>query len=150
MEKYKINNKTLAIMPINKKRSKVYEKSNIIIVEQSAKKIISENCSYYGSSYEGRKKGTSDLIGVTHKAPIVIQEDRNIIFFPTSSPRLNDCGWIALNNISSYSPHEGESVIKFNNNMLLQVNVSNKIIDNQVLRSTRLEAVLRKRKNQKY
>ncbi len=146
---YRINQKTLAIIPINRKKSKIYENNTIIIVDKNANKIISENCEYYGSSYEGRKKGTQELIGVTHKAPILVQEEKDIIFFPTSSPRLNDCCWISLNNLDNYSAIDDESLIKFNNDIILQVNVSNKIIDHQVLRSTRLESVLNKRKKSK-
>lgn len=148
MENYQINSKTLAIMPIGRKHSKIYENENVIIVDKPVSRIISENCEYNGSSYAGRKKGTMELIGVTHKAPIVVQEDKKLIFFPTCSPRMNDCGWISLNNIESYVPYEnGESLITFSNNFMLQVNVSNKIINNQVLRATRLEAVIEKRKN---
>ncbi len=139
----------MAIIPINKKKSKVYEIDGVYIIEKNAKKIISENCEYFGSSYEGRKKGTMELIGVTHKAPILIEDSNNLIFFPTSSPRLNDCGWISLNNLDSYQSYDEESIISFQNNLKLQVAVSNRILDNQVLRATRLESVIRKRKCKK-
>ena len=144
---YRINTKTLAIVPLSKKKTKVYENDNVIIINKNAQKIIAENCEYFGSSYDGRKKGTMELIGITHKAPILIEDSNNIIFFPTSSPRLNDCSWISLNNIDSYQPYDDESIISFQNNLKLQVNVSNKIINNQVLRATRLESVIRKRKS---
>lgn len=146
LDSYTINDKTLAIVPISRKKSKVYENQNIIIVNKSTNKIISENCEYFGSSYAGRKKGTMELIGITHKAPILIEDSHNLIFFPTTSPRLNDCSWISLNNIDSYFPHDDESLITFQNNLTIQVNVSNKIINNQVLRATRLESVANKRK----
>lgn len=149
MENYAISSKTLAIMPINKKRSKVYENENAFVVEKNARKIIAENCEYYGSSYEGRKKGTMELIGITHKAPILIEDSENLIFFPTSSPRLNDCGWVSLNNLDSYTPYDDESIIRFHNNLTLQVHASNKIINNQVLRATRLESIIYKRKNRR-
>ncbi|MCI8498576.1 MAG: hypothetical protein HFG33_04170 [Bacilli bacterium] len=149
MENYTISSKTLAIMPINKKRSKVYENENAFVVEKNARKIIAENCEYYGSSYEGRKKGTMELIGITHKAPILIEDSENLIFFPTSSPRLNDCGWVSLNNLDSYTPYDDESIIRFHNNLTLQVHASNKIINNQVLRATRLESIIYKRKNRR-
>lgn len=148
-EYYKINSDTLAIIPISKKKTKIYENDNVLVINKNAKKIISENCEYFGSSYEGRKKGTMELIGITHKAPILIEDSNNLIFFPTSSPRLNDCGWISLNNLDSYQPYDEESIISFQNNLKLQVGVSNKIIDNQVLRATRLESIARKRKHQK-
>lgn len=146
MNNYTINNKTLAIIPISPNRSKIYESNNVIIVAKNTQKIIEENCEYYGSSYLGRKRGTLDLIGVTHKSPIVIEDSNGIIFFPTCSPRLKDCSWISLNNIEEYAPYDKSSIIKFQNNLTLQIPVSNKIINNQVLRATRLESVLNRRK----
>ena len=86
------------------------------------------------------------MTGVTHKAPILVEDSHNIIFFPTSSPRLSNCGWISLNNIDSFRPYDDESLIRFNNNLTLQVSASNKIINNQVLRATRLESIIYKRK----
>jgi len=146
MKDYMINSNTLAIIPISETKSKIYENNNVIIVEKSAIKIVSDNCEYYGSSYEGRRKGTVDLIGVTHKSPIVIEESKSLIFFPTCSPRLSECGWISLNNLDNFSPYDNNSVIRFQNNLTLQLAVSTKIINNQVLRATRLESVLKRRK----
>ena len=56
MRDYTISDKTLAIIPISEKKSKIYENNNVIIVPKPAQKIIEENCEYYGSSYQGRKK----------------------------------------------------------------------------------------------
>lgn len=146
MNNYTINRRTLALIPIAHDKTKVYENNNVIIVAKNSQKLIEENCVYYGSSYAGRKKGTVDLIGVTHKSPIVIEDTNGIIFFPTCSPRLKDCSWISLNNLDNYGPYDRESIIRFKNNLTLQLPVSNKIINNQVLRATRLESVLYHRK----
>ncbi len=147
---YIINTETLAIVPINKKKSKIYENEGVFIINKSAKRIIEDNCSYFGSTYDGRKKSTSKLIGVTHKAPILIEETNELIFFPTTSPRLNDCTWIALNQIDNYQRYdECESMISFQNDAKLLVNVSNKSIENQVMRATRLGSVLRQKKKKK-
>ena len=145
MEKYRISSKTLAVLPISKNRTKVYENDDIIIVDQNVQKIIEENCSYYGSSYNLRKEYTEKLIGVTHKSPIIIEDASNIIFFPTSSPRLRECGWISLNNLESNKQVGDFSQITFFNNLKVNLNVSNRIINNQILRSTRLESIARKR-----
>lgn len=146
MNSYTINKKTLAIVPISDSKTKIYENNNVIIVADSVKNLIEDNCRFYGSSYEGRKKGTNDLIGVTHKSPIIIEDSSGLIFFPTCSPRLKNCSWISLNNIESYKRFQADSIITFQNNLTLKVPVSTKIINNQVLRATRLEAVHQKRK----
>ncbi len=146
MKNYTISSETLAVIPINKKKSKIYETDNVIIIEKSAKKIIEENCRYYGSSYEGRRRGTVELIGITHKSPIIIEDSNDIIFFPTCSPRIKECGWISLNNVENYEAFNNNSLIIFNNNLKLEIPVSNKIINNQILRATRLESVMNKRR----
>ena len=145
MKSYTINSKTLAIVPIGNKKSKVYEMGNVLIIDKGAKKIIEESCEYYGSTYEGRRKGTISLIGVTHKSPIVVENTQNIIFFPTSSPRIKDCSWISLNNLDTYAPFDNDSTIRFQNNLTIKLPVSSKIIGNQVLRAARLESVIRKK-----
>ena len=42
------------------------------------------------------------MIGTSIKAPVIIEESKNIIFFPTSSPRNNICNWISYNNLIKY------------------------------------------------
>lgn len=145
MKNYKINEDTLAIVPISKDKTKVYEKENVIIVSEGSMKLIEDNCAYYGNSYEGRKIRTQQMIGITHKPPIVIEESHSIVFFPTSSPRLKDCCWISLNNIDNSKSCGNFSIIEFNNESKLRVNVSSHIINSQVLKAARLESVSRRR-----
>ena len=145
MKNYTINKNTLAIVPIGKKKSKVYESSNVLIINKSTIKIIEESCEYYGSTYEGRKKGTSNLIGITHKPPIIIENSQCLIFFPTASPRIKDCSWISLNNLDTYAPFDQDSTIRFFNNLTIKLPISKRILDNQVLRATRVESVIKKK-----
>ena len=88
MSSYEISKETLAILPLDNYRSKVVEKGNTIIIEKTPMEIIDGSCRFFGSSYHGRHLGTQNLIGVSHKAPIIIEESKEIIFFPTNSPRL--------------------------------------------------------------
>lgn len=148
MDIYKINESTLALVPIDENRTKVYESDNIIVIPQNSKKIIEENCRYYGSSFEGRKQGTTELIGVTHKSPIIIEDSHEIIFFPTTSPRGKNCCWLSLNNIDCNRAFDGDTLIRFSNNLTLRMEVSNKIINNQILRATRLGSVHQRRKKE--
>jgi competence protein ComK len=146
MISYEINRNTLAIIPINDTQTKVVEKDNIFIVESSSIDIIRNSCEFFGSSYLGRKEGTKKLTGITHKSPIIIEDSNDIIFFPTCSPRIKECGWISLNNVENYKAFNKNSLIIFNNNLKLEIPVSNKIINNQMLKATRLESVMNKRR----
>lgn len=147
MNSYEINSETQAIIPIGDDKSKIIESSRTLIVNQSPMKIIDSSCKYFGSSYQGRFIGTKNLIGVSHKAPIIIEETKEIIFFPTNSPRLDNCAWLSLKHLQNYKKSNNNSVITFNSGYLLSLDISYGSLDNQVLRATRLESVLRLRKN---
>ncbi len=146
MQNYEINADTLAIIPLNDYKSKIIERYKEIEIDQTPMKIIDNSCKYFGSSYKGRFYGTRNLIGVSHKAPIIVEESREIIFFPTSSPRLYECAWISLKNINDYKRSINSSIIIFNSGYNLELDMSYGSLDNQILRAARLESVLRKRK----
>lgn len=146
MDTYEINNSTLAIIPISKNCSKVIEKENNYIINNSTTDIIDHSCKFFGSSYNGRCEGTKNLVGFNYKSPIIIEESREIIFFPTSSPRFDNCSWISLNNIDKYIKKENKSSIYFKNGINLDFKISYSSLENQILRATMLESKLRQRK----
>ena len=147
MISYEINRNTMALIPINDKQTKIIERNRIFIINQNIMDIIKYSCEYFGSSYLGRKEGTRKLTGITHKSPIIIEESNNLIYFPTESPRLNSCSWIGFNNIKKYINNNGKATIIFDNDKVLDLNISYNSLDNQVLRSSKLESILRKRLN---
>lgn len=144
-ESYEINNSTLALIALENK-TKVIEEEREFFIDKTPSNILEESCEYFGSSYLGRKIGTKNLIGITHKSPIIIEESREIIFFPTSSPRLNNCSWISLNNIKNFIKNNEKTKIIFDNQKEIIVDVSFGIMENQILRASLLESTLRKRK----
>jgi len=143
---YEINDATVAIIPMGKDRSKVIEITKEILVSKPPIQIIKESCSYFGSTYRGRNLGTKELIGVTHKVPIIVEESKEIIFFPTMSPQSRDCSWISLKNIKNYMRNHSSSMIEFIGGYHLTLNISYGSLDSQILRAARLESVLRSRK----
>lgn len=146
MNDYEINSDTLAIIPLGDNISEVYESEAKYIVNKSPNAIIKDNCEFYGSSYEGRCKGTKNLTGIKSKYPIIIEESRNIIFFPTSSVRSNKNIWIALNNIKSYSEKNLNGIITFKNNEKMDLEISYYSLDNQICRAYMLNSKLYDRK----
>ena len=146
MDNYEINDNTIALI-FNNFKTLVYEKNKSFLVNKLPNEIIKYSCEYFGSSFKGRVDGTKYLTGLTHKPPIIIEESREIIFFPLSSPRLNTCSWIRNKYIYSYNKYQEMSVITVidGNNIIL--NCSYEILNNQILRSSRLESIIRYRKN---
>ena len=147
MISYEVNCDTLALVPISENETKIIERNNVFNINRPVMNIIEDSCEYFGSSYLGRHEGTKKLIGITHKAPIIIEESKNLIYFPTTSPRLENCIWIALNNIKTYERKNGKTELEFTNNKRIRLDISFGSLDNQVLRATKLESVLRKRIN---
>ena len=143
---YEINYDTQMIMPLEETTSKIIENDAEYIVNNSVLEIMEHSCEYFGSSYEGRKEGTKKLLGITHKPPIIVEESRHIIFFPTSSPEKVNCSWINLEAIERfYKVSPSKSAILFKNGDVIEFNVSYGSLSNQILRATRLKYMLQKR-----
>ena len=113
IENYEITPFTCFIKSIvygSKIYSHVVETNDEFISPFKPKVIINQSCEYFGSSYEGRKGGTRRLIGVTHKAPIIIDQTNPIFFFPTTSPISDDCIWIAHHHVIDYKKKDSKLV----------------------------------------
>ena len=140
LKEYEINSSTQAIIPID-------IKSNEYVITRPSNKIIEDNCKFYGSSYKGRCEGTKSLVGIKTKVPIIIEESRNIIFFPTNSTRSKQTSWIALNKIKKiYKNKSDKSYIIFNNDKKLNLNISLYSLENQYCRAIMLKSKLLERK----
>lgn len=147
---YEINYDTQLILPLGEFKSKVIEHDDEYIVNSSVQEILEHSCEYFGSSFEGRKDGTRKMLGITHKSPIIVEESRKMIFFPTTSPEREDCIWINLEKIEKYyKVDNGKSAILFKNGDILEFDLSYGSLSNQILRATRLKFVLDERTSKK-
>lgn len=143
---YQININTLAIVPYEDNKTNIIENNKNIIFNSGVKTVINDNCCYFGSSYEGRRIGTKKIIGVNYKAPIIIEESADLVFFPTTSPRLNECIWLSLKNIKDYKKNGKKTILTFVNDSQIIINMSYNSFDNQILRAARLQMMLKNRK----
>ena len=98
-KEYEINEGTLAVLSVDNKTSKIMEDEQDYVVKQSSFDVMDHSCRYFGSSYEGRRQGAKEIIGANYKLPIIIEDGRNIVFFPTLAAEDNECMWIAVNKI---------------------------------------------------
>lgn len=146
--KYEISKGTLAIVPNEENSSLVYEDNERYIIDQTPYKIMESSCLYFGSSYIGRKEGAKNILGAEYKVPIIVDDTDNIIVFPTTSPLSQDCVWISLSHVKKYEKVDTYNTkIIFNNGKEIIVPVSYRSIENQVSRASRLDYVMRLRKN---
>ena len=152
MKEYEINDDTLAIIPDKKSNSLILEEGTEYKIEAKPLKIIDYSCKYFGSSYIGRREGSKQILQTAYKLPIMIEDTRNIVFFPTNSPEETECSWIALNKIEKIRPLNSRSStnyteIEFANGKILALPISYKSLENQILRASRLESVIRNRRS---
>ena len=149
MKYYEINDATLAIMPEAKMTSTVVEADYKYTVEGRPLKIIDYSCKYFGSSYVGRREGAKQILKASYKLPIMIDDSRNVIFFPTVSPEEASCSWLALNRIETINQVKKKrdyTEVVFDNGKKIIIPISYKSMENQILRASRLESVIRNRK----
>lgn len=146
VEEYYINEDTLLLIPCGKSRSKIYDINGTYYIKKSVFEIVDESCQYYGSSYGGRYIGAKRLLEMEYKLPIILDEVKEVVVFPTCSPRQKNCIWICINNIETYEKTKNNSTIKFTNGLSYELNISYNSLENQILRATLLMMKLKKRK----
>lgn len=145
---YEFNKGTLAIIPNGKESSLIYEDESRYIIEDNPLNIMEGSCKYFGSTFDGRIQGAKDILEAEYKVPIIIEDSNNLVVFPTSSPRSNDCCWISLNRVDNiYRIDNDNTKIVFDNEREIIVPCSFRSIENQFSRASRLKTVLHKRKN---
>jgi len=147
VENYEVNASTLAVIAISENLSRVIEKENDFLISKSTLEIIEESCLYFGSTFSGRCEGTKKLLGYSYKLPIIIEESKSLIFFPTASPRFNTCSWLSLHNVDKFVPNENGARVLFKNGTFFDLKQSYDSLENQLMRATRLDCVLQYRKN---
>lgn len=143
---YEIDLSTLMIIGIDDDRCKVITCDNEFIINFSAKKVIDNSCKFFGNSLQERVKMTSRLVNINAKSPIIIEESRNIIFFPLKSVRENNNIWISFNNLDKYKKVDDDTIFYFKCGKVVNIKFSYYIIDNQVTRSLMVDYELNKRR----
>ena len=145
---YEINKGTLAIMPNESQSSLVYEDGERFLIHQSPFQIMEESCKYFGSTYEGRKDSARSILGAEYKVPVIVEDTDNLIVFPTTSPKSDDCIWISLKRVKNFERIDNSNTrVIFDNNREIIVPVSYRTLENQISRASRLDFMMRKRKS---
>lgn len=145
MDSYEINKDTCAVISVSDKITKVIEEDEEYFINKSSYEVMEDSCQYYGSSCDGRIKGTKMILGSNYKVPIVVEESNEIIFFPTESPSSNNCTWISLNNVRKYEKSNGYTRVVFNSGREILLKMSVSSFETQILRANRLGSMIRKR-----
>lgn len=129
----RISGKTLIIYYNNFNTVMINTGGKIIINGNFIRSILNKSCIFYGSSLNGRLKGSKDLLKCRYKLPIIISESNRLIFFP-----VNKYFWINFNMIESFEKKENHTIITFKNGYKRSIFVSYRVVNNQMLKCSRL------------
>ncbi|MBO1511699.1 competence protein ComK [Metabacillus bambusae] len=147
VEDYIINRFTMAILPdSNKMCTRILEYEEEFVVQKRPMEVIDQSCRYFGSSYSGRKDGTKNLMGITHKSPIVIDPANSIYFFPTTSSTRPQCAWLSHYFIKGSSKTEHDNtIVTFSNDKQINLAMSIGSFKNQYYRTAQLRTMISSR-----
>lgn len=129
----RISGKTLIIYYNNFNTVVINTDGKIIINGNFIRSILNKSCIFYGSSLNGRLNGSKDLLKCRYKLPIIISESNRLIFFP-----VNKYFWINFNMIESFEKKENHTIITFKNGYKRSIFVSYRVVNNQMLKCSRL------------
>ncbi|MEJ9212875.1 competence protein ComK [Bacillus smithii] len=142
MLEYEINPLTMIILPAEygqKVYSEIMEVEDEYISPMKPFDVVKRSCKYYGASYSGRREGTRQLIGITHKAPIIVDPFHAIYLFPTLSPAKSDCIWINHEHVAAYDRADAyETSVTFSNGKSLRLPISRSSFESQFMRTAML------------
>lgn len=148
MNNYIINIETLLIIPYGRGKSKIFENDRNFVVNETTSNILKNSCLFFGASIEGRRDAVKQILGVDMKVPIIVENIKDMIFFPVSDCIKKNSTWISYQNLLKYSKfNEFSTVLYFKSGKKNRVDVKYNLIDNQVLRCIKLETLINKRKN---
>jgi len=143
---YEIDLSTVMLIGLDDSKTKIITLDSEFILDIDSKKIIDNSCKFFGSSLNDRVNMTKRLINIKSKSPIIIEESRDIIFFPLKSIRDKCNIWISFNNLSKYVKLDDKTIFYFKNDKEVIIDFSYYIIDNQVTRSLMLDYEIKKRR----
>ena len=149
MEKYEVNEETLAVIGLDKNQTRIVENNQEQLIQDLAYEVMDYSCKYFGSSYVGRVDGSKKMLGANYKLPIIVEESSDLIFFPISSPENIQCTWISLKWVDQVYEQNHKTYILLKNGKKIECIASKQSVQNQIMRASRLNLILNERKMKK-
>ena len=147
VDDYIINRFTMAVLPAeNRMYTEIHEVEKSFVVPKRPMDVIDQSCRYFSSSYIGRKDGTKELMGVTHKPPIVVDPANSIYFFPTTSSTRPQCAWLSHSYVKEYVGTKlDDTIVTFSNGEKVTLTMSVGSFENQLFRTAQLRTIISSR-----
>lgn len=145
MADFEVGSDTVLIMSKEGKTTEIVNSDNVKYkLPISSRKLLDNTCKMFGSSLLGRIESSKKWLGYDYKLPIMIDEIRNLVFFPTRSIDSNENIWISYNLIDEYKkiPSGVELLLTNGNTMIISESFS--VFENQYIRAFKLHRRIEK------
>ena len=138
LEGSEISSNTVLIRNKGKNETEILYLDECIILPYSSKKIVDNNCKLFGSSLNGRIESSKKWLGYDYKLPIIIDEIRNLVLFPTRSIDSPKNIWFSYNTIDEYNKINNGVEITLKNGKKIYINESFNVFESQFIRASKL------------
>ena len=137
---YLINEDTIVLIPARhiEYQTIVLERDRKLFVRMTPLEIVKLACINEWCTYEGRRKSVMYHTNFKRKIPIPISSQKQIYLFPTHSPSHFDNIWLSFKHIihtKKSTQNRNSSVVIFNNNTKLTLNISHYTLRQQMKRT---------------
>ena len=139
-----ISSNTVLLRNKGEKETEIIYYNESITLPLSCKKIIDSNCKLFGSSLTGRIESSKEWLGYDYKLPILIDEIRNLILFPTRSIDSPKNIWISYNAIDDYNETKDGIELTLRNGKKLIIKESFNVFESQYIRASKLHKRIEK------
>ena len=89
------------------------------------------------------------ILGSIYKTPIIVEESKDLIFFPTEALSSPSVAWISYKRIKNVEKYGRRTRVIFDNDESVVVNCPYFSIKNQIFRCNMLETISKNRKSGK-
>lgn len=136
-EKYRITKRTVAILPcfdVMKQSRIILEDGSEITTPLRPYQLLQLSCRQYSSSIEERIFVAKRVAGVKGKVPVVIDPMTGLVFFPTKSPKRDDCEWYAWSHVRDIAVFDNvpHGIIVTQTGQTIQSNATAYVLKNQL------------------
>ncbi|MFC7370350.1 competence protein ComK [Fictibacillus iocasae] len=150
LKSYEIHSSTMALLPFQseggKTMTEVMEEERTLFVEMSPIRIIIESCLFFGSTYEGQRDAVRQSMGYSSLAPIMINGQLGIFFFPVESPKNMTCIWLSQSHVQRIEAKETElSRVVFRNGAHILIPQSRYSLEMKLFRTAQYRFILSER-----
>ncbi|RYL95885.1 competence transcription factor (CTF) [Sporolactobacillus sp. THM7-4] len=139
IDQFTIHRGTMALLPYDSSEGRLWtfvvDEDRVRTVKMSPLEVIKNSCSYYGSTYSGRKRGAASM-GYKSMPPICVCSELNIYFFPLMSEANRECIWLAHSHIRQWEVVDNSTIqVLLTHNQPLRIPVHQSVFVKKVFRT---------------